>query len=189
MQLQNQIQRKIAIIRVEPINFGIRDETNKQVIIRRFQSFLNSLDFPIQIIISSSPLNLDSYISELTKRVEDLVKQGSPKILSTHLQSYKEHLLATIKDHSVLDRTFDIVIAETTNLSVQIGVCLEQLKSLNLKTRVLNDAELIQLLSSCFNDIMADINLTDMKDILNLNSSINDEKYKKDIIKNTENEF
>ena len=156
MQLQNQIQRKIAIIRVEPINFGIRDETNKQVIIRRFQSFLNSLDFPIQIIISSSPLNLDSYISELTKRVEDLVKQGSPKILSTHLQSYKEHLLATIKDHSVLDRTFDIVIAETTNLSVQIGVCLEQLKSLNLKTRVLNDAELIQLLSSCFNDIMAD---------------------------------
>ena len=62
--------------------------------------------------------------------------------------------LKTIKEHSVLDRSFFLVIPEIQhiNLDVQVGVCEQQLRALNLKTKRLNDEELTQTLISFFND-------------------------------------
>src|SRR3990167_5161867 len=102
-------ENKIAIIRVEPLNFGIRNEHSKNAIINKFQMFLNSLDFPVQILIKSNPLNIDSYIHELEQKVDALAGRWKSDILPEHLKSYKEHLLETIKQQSVLDRTFDII--------------------------------------------------------------------------------
>lgn len=157
-ETKNTALRKIAILRIEPINFTIRNKTEKQSIINSFQKFLNALDFPIQIIIGTSYLNLDSYISALELRVENLAKKTKKQILNKHFQSYKEYLTATIKKNSVLDRNFFIAVpeAENTKLEIQLGVIEQQLKSLNLKFKRLNDNEILQVLTSFFNDVLED---------------------------------
>lgn len=150
--------RKLSILEVQPINFTIRNENDKQSINSGFQKFLNALDFPIQIIISTNHINLDKYINELELKVEELVSKTKKIIYNTHFESYKEHLIKTIKDKSVLDRSFYIVIPEKDEigLNIQIGVVEQQLKALNLTFRRLNDEELLQVLASFFNDELED---------------------------------
>ncbi len=150
--------RRLSIIEVEPINFTIRNDKEKQVVNSGFQKFLNALDFPIQIVVSTNHINLDSYINALEIRVEEQVKKNKKYILLKHFESYKEHLINTIKDNSVINRNFYVVIPEKPEigLNVQLGVIEQQLRSLNLKFRKLNDEELTQTLASFFNDILTD---------------------------------
>ncbi len=149
---------RLAILEVEPINFTIRNEQEKLGINSGFQKFLNALDFPIQIVISTNHINLDSYINALELRVEELVSKTKKYIFNKHFESYKEHLINTIKDNSVMNRSFFIVIPEKIEigLEVQIGVVEQQLKALNLKFKRLNDEELTQALTSFFNDVLED---------------------------------
>jgi len=150
--------RKIAILQIEPINFTIRNEDEKQNIDNSFQKFLNSLDFPIQIVIGTNNLNLDSYINALDLRVEELIRKTKKKIFNKHFESYKQHLINTIKDNSVLDRSFYIVIPdkEEIGLQIQLGVIEQQLKALNLRYKKLNSEEATQTLTSFFNDVLED---------------------------------
>lgn len=149
---------RLAILEVEPINFTIRNEQEKLGINSGFQKFLNALDFPIQIVVSTNHINLDSYINALELRVEELVGKTKKYIFNKHFESYKEHLINTIKDNSVMNRSFFIVIPEKIEigLEVQIGVIEQQLKALNLKFKRLNDEELTQALTSFFNDVLED---------------------------------
>src|SRR3989344_1733477 len=57
--------RKIAILKIEPINFAIKPQGAQEAIIGSFQKFLNSLDFPIQIIMNTESLNLSDYFKEI----------------------------------------------------------------------------------------------------------------------------
>src|SRR3989338_2103541 len=150
--------RKLAILQVVPINFTIRNEQEKHSINSGFQKFLNSLDFPIQIVIGTNYINLDSYVNGLELRVEELAAKTKKPIFNQHFESYKEHLLNSIQSNSVLDRSFFIVIPEKSEigLDVQVGVIEQQLKSLNLMFKRLNDEELTLVISSFFNDILSE---------------------------------
>ena len=56
-------KKKIAVIKVEPINFAIKPDNAKEAITFSFQRFLNSLDFPVQILMITEGLDLKEYFS------------------------------------------------------------------------------------------------------------------------------
>lgn len=62
-------KRKIAVVKVESINFSMKTKKEKETIGYAFQKLLNSIDFPIQILMTTETLNLDSYLSALEKRM------------------------------------------------------------------------------------------------------------------------
>ncbi len=138
---------KLSIIKVEPINFSLRNKQEQQIVISTFQKFLNSLDFPIQIIIATDALNLDNYLSHLENKSEKY---------STLFKDFKEHLFKMIASRGLLNRSFYLIIPEKEDLTVQVGVCEELLKNMNLKHVKLKDQELQFMLSSFFNDIYAE---------------------------------
>src|SRR5665213_1882837 len=57
-----------AVLKIEPINFELKSETEQNGIIYGYQAFLNSLDFPIEIVIQSKKLDLDRYLIKLDER-------------------------------------------------------------------------------------------------------------------------
>ncbi|MBS3106414.1 ATP-binding protein [Candidatus Woesearchaeota archaeon] len=148
--------RKLAFLQIQPTNFTIRSSKEKEAIIARFQRFLNALDFPIQIFIGTNSLNLDAYINALQMRAETVAQDTKNKLYLKHFESYKKHLLGTIQKKSVLDRSFYIIIPETTSLDVQVSVVLQQLSSLNLAVRRLENDEMMQTLAGCFHDLLQD---------------------------------
>ena len=64
-----------VVLRCSTINFLLKSTPEQDAIIMSFQRFLNSIDFPIQILIRSTKLDIDWY---LTKLNDLAIKQTNP---------------------------------------------------------------------------------------------------------------
>jgi len=60
-----------SVIEVGSTNFALKSEDEQIAITSAFANFLNALDFPIQIRISSRKLNIDKYLESLDAKVKD----------------------------------------------------------------------------------------------------------------------
>ena len=58
------------VLEVSAINFELRSNEEQTAILQGFQRFLNSADFPLQIVVSSRELNINTYIETVDKIVE-----------------------------------------------------------------------------------------------------------------------
>jgi type IV secretory pathway VirB4 component len=136
-------KKKLAVLKVEAINFDIKPKKEKQTITLAFQKLLNSLDFPIQILMRTENLSLEEYLESLKQRVD----KKSIKIFN----EYQEHIKDTVSSKGVLNRNFYLIIPETTDINIQLKVCEDRLHGFNLKTRRLNSWELRKLFVQMFN--------------------------------------
>ncbi len=140
-----------AILQIQPINFHILSPQQQQAIISSYKDFLNSLDFPIQIVVRTVNLSLDDYLEAL----EITVKKQKKEILLKQFKDFKEFILEYIEKNSVKNRLFYIVVPNQKNASPnelenRVKVCMEKLKNCNIVTKRLNTNELVTLLSSYF---------------------------------------
>ncbi|MBM3206848.1 MAG: PrgI family protein [Candidatus Staskawiczbacteria bacterium] len=136
--------RKLAILRIIPINFSIKPEESKQAIAIAFQKFLNSLDFPIQIIMSTEKLNLQDYFNEFKQRIRNSER------FNILFESYKKHLESLTKENEVMNRVFYLVIQERSDINIQLQICQAKLTNVGLKSVRLKKDELNQLLKNFF---------------------------------------
>lgn len=126
-------KRKIAILKVTPINFSIKHKDAQEALTSQFQKFLNSLDFPIQILMSTEALDLADYFTTIKERVSEK--------FSSLFEHYKAHLQSVTSGNNVMNRSFYMVIPEKTDITIQLALCQSKLDSLGLKSsRVTTDA-------------------------------------------------
>jgi conjugal transfer ATP-binding protein TraC len=137
-----QTDKNLAIVEVTPVNFSIKTQEEKQTILYGFQKFLNSLDFPIQIVVSTKKLNIDSYLKALEKRSKN----------KELMQDFKNFMQITIKENEMRDRKFYIVLPEKSSLEIQSNVCIERLKSIGLKATRIQEKRILNNLHTFFND-------------------------------------
>jgi type IV secretory pathway VirB4 component len=135
--------KKVAILKVQPINFSIKQQTEKDSIIYSFQKFLNSLDFPTQIIMNTESINLDDYLKSLESKLED-------KKFKDLFAKYKTYIHDIITNNKLMNRVFYVIIPEQSNIDIQVEICIERLASLNLKVTRLESYALKGLLLNCF---------------------------------------
>jgi len=57
-----------AILITTSINFALKSTEEQNAVIYRYQNFINSLDFPIQIVAASRKFDIDPYISSLEQK-------------------------------------------------------------------------------------------------------------------------
>ena len=63
------------ILRVSGLNLDLKNGDEQQIILEQYQTFLNVLDFPIQILVRNSYLDLSNYIDYMkinTEKIENL---------------------------------------------------------------------------------------------------------------------
>ncbi len=135
-------EQRLAFLKVEPTNFSIRTKAEQELLVSSFQKFLNALDFPIQILMDTVPLQLHDYLAALQERIQPENEE--------QFAEYKAHLLNVIADNKVLNRNFYVIIPEKDNLDIQTTLCIDRLKDLNLKTRRLTDAEMGRVVAKFF---------------------------------------
>ena len=61
-----------SIIKVEWLNLDLKNYDEQQVILEQYKRFLNWLDFPIQILIRNTYLDLTEYLSYLKKNLKEI---------------------------------------------------------------------------------------------------------------------
>jgi len=94
------------VLQTTAVNFSLLSEGEQDAIIYAYAGLLNSLTFPIQIIIRSQRKNVSSYLALLQAQE---VKIQNPK-LKNQLQKYSQFIQKIVKENEVLDKKFYIVI-------------------------------------------------------------------------------
>lgn len=134
--------KKIALLKIEPINYGIKHNDAKEAISISFQKFLNTLDFPVQIIMNTENLNLEDYFKHIGKLKDEQFSDLRIK--------YKKHLEGLTKQENVLNRNFYLVIPEKNDINIQVKICEERLSSLGLRNSRVHTNDLLRLLNNFY---------------------------------------
>ncbi|MFA6228187.1 MAG: hypothetical protein WC668_03285 [Patescibacteria group bacterium] len=95
-----------SVILVSSINFALKSEDEQNAIISGYVSFLNSLDMPLQIIIQSRQLDLESYL-EFLKDAE--VKQTND-LLKMQMAEYRQYVTELVELGNIMTKRFLVVV-------------------------------------------------------------------------------
>jgi len=114
------------IIIVSGINLDLKSEEERNVVISLYQRFLNSLDFPIQILIHSRKFNIESYI----KNIEALEKTEINELLKNQIFEYKQFITTFVEQNDIMTKMFLIVVPfNPINLVPNSGFLADLFKS------------------------------------------------------------
>lgn len=94
------------IITVSAMNFGLLAEEEQDAIIYAYAGLLNSLNYPIQVVVKSQTKDATKYLN-LLKEQEDATQD---RYRSDNIRRYREFVTNLIHERNVLDKKFYVVI-------------------------------------------------------------------------------
>jgi len=95
-----------AIMQVSSVNFDLLSEREQQALVFAYGGILNSLNFPIEIVIYSNTKDVSTYLTNLKSAEE---KQTN-SLLRERIVSYRKFIEETVKKNDVLSKSFYIVV-------------------------------------------------------------------------------
>ena len=97
----------IKIIKINPINFNLKSNLEKEAILNSYKTFLKTCNFDLQILIQSSKENLNKII----KNIQDNLKNENKEYLNEIAEDYIEFInkFNSIKNSST--KNFYIIIS------------------------------------------------------------------------------
>jgi len=94
------------ILDVTAVNFGLKSEREQNSIIFQFQGFLNSLHFPIEILVQSRKLDLTPYLTKLRKRATE----QTTDLLKAQTLDYIDFISELINMANIMKKRFYVII-------------------------------------------------------------------------------
>lgn len=163
-----------VILEVQATNFDLLSKEEQDAKIYSYSALLNSLSFPIQIVIRSKKLDISSYLNQL----ETEAQKSKNVNFGNQIRAYKNFVSELIKINSVLDKRFYIVIpyfslesgilgakqvldktaltqfsqSAKSALSIKAETIHSQLGRIGLKAKTLEKDEIIKVFYEIFND-------------------------------------
>ena len=95
-----------ALLHISSLNFGLKAQEEQQAIIFEYQNFLNSLDFPIQIVISSRFVNIDEYMRSLKEQEQSQKNQ----LLQIQTREYINFIQNIVENVNIISTDFYVVV-------------------------------------------------------------------------------
>ena len=105
--LRNKAMR--GVIMVSSLNFALKSEEEQNAIIYQFQSFLNSLDFSLEIVVQSRRLNITGYLNQL----KELERKQENELLKTQTAEYQRFIRELITGGAIMSKNFFVVVPFT----------------------------------------------------------------------------
>lgn len=169
-----------AVLLASSLNFALKAPREQEDIILRYQAFLNSLAWPIQIVMQSRKLDLGDYINKLRTMAEE---QANEKIRE-QTESYAEFMDRLLAVANIMDKRFYIVVPFDppslkqrsffdrlinpvkevtltmtdkefeefkTQVTERVGLVASGLESLGIRSAQLNTKQLIELFYATYN--------------------------------------
>ena len=158
------------------INFALKSEQEQTAIIYQYQNFLNSLVFPVQIVMQSKKLDLANYLTNLEK----IGNTQTNELLKVQTLDYVSFVKRLIELANIMDKRFYIVVpfmipprvnppktsgkkTQTivyspeefkkykTELEQRTQVIQSGLNGMGIRTATLNTQQIIELLYGVYN--------------------------------------
>lgn len=107
-----------SVVMVKSINFDLMSMQEQEAVEYTYQSFLNSLYFPIQIFIRSQRVDLQPYIEKLDK----IRTEHDNMLLALLMEDYIGYIDALSQQTNIMDKRFYVVVPYFPQLEVQKAI-------------------------------------------------------------------
>lgn len=95
-----------AVVKTSTINFNLKSEDEQEATIEAYKEFLNTLDFPIQIVVQSRKVDLDVYFEKLKEREKEIYNP----LLKAQTHDYREYLERLVEVADIMEKEFFVVV-------------------------------------------------------------------------------
>ncbi len=155
-----------VVIQTSAINFGLLSEEEQDATIYAYAGLLNSLSFPVQIVIKSEKKDISSYLELLVAQEKKL----KDETMKTRMSQYRNFIETTIQEQNVLDKKFYIIVSyQMVTLSGKVEITeellsrakadlepkrdhiIKQLTRIGLTAQQLNSQNLMKLFHGYYN--------------------------------------
>src|SRR3989338_8633316 len=170
-----------GVIAVSSTNFSLKSEDEQNALVAAYQGLINSLDFPIQILIHSRILDIEGYLGKL----KSMASGQTNELLRIQMTEYIEYIAKLVEFANIMSKNFYIVVPFSTEatgkqtissrlkrllnpvaqiatteaeflrskvkLEERVNHIMAELGSIGLRSLVLNTEELIELLYQSYN--------------------------------------
>ena len=170
-----------AVLLVSSLNFALKSEAEQEALIGAYASFLNTLDFPLQIVIQSRRLHIEGYLDKLHRSEQDQTND----LLRNQIADYRAFVGELVKLADIMSKRFYVIVpydplgdtkksvwtrakllfapANTLRLEEKrfqqrrddlyrrIGLVMQGLRGMGLNAALLNTPNLIELFYETYN--------------------------------------
>lgn len=95
-----------AVIKCEPINFDLMSDQERSGVELLYQNFLNSLSYPVQILVRSKRVDIGPYLEKLY----DIRQQQDNMLLNVLMDDYMQFVDMLAQQYSIMEKTFYVVV-------------------------------------------------------------------------------
>ncbi|MGD8373749.1 MAG: hypothetical protein PVI21_02720 [Candidatus Woesebacteria bacterium] len=95
-----------AVVTCRSINFDLMSSREREAVEYSYQNFLNSLYFPIQVLIRSQRVDIGPYLDKLVK----LRREQDNMLLGVLMEDYIDFISAISQETNIMDKSFFIVV-------------------------------------------------------------------------------
>lgn len=95
-----------AVLMVSSINFALKSEDEQQAIIGGYVSFLNNIDFPLQVVVQSRELNIAGYLDSMRKKANEQTNE----LLKNQTLQYIDYIGQLVSLGKIMNKHFYIVV-------------------------------------------------------------------------------
>ena len=93
----------VVVIEIGAVNFWLLSQEEQTSMVYAYSGLLNSLSFPVQILIISKKMDISSYLEYLDSKIN---KQQFNELMKKRLSSYKEFVQNIVKKNIVMEKRF-----------------------------------------------------------------------------------
>jgi hypothetical protein len=94
------------VIMTSSMNFSLRSEGEQDMLISQFQEMINSLDYPIQILVQSRRVALNKYL----ENIKAIGGRTTDEYAKIHIEEYTSFLGEIVEKANVMDKKFFVII-------------------------------------------------------------------------------
>lgn len=103
------------VMKISSVNFDLLSEREQSALVFAYGGIINSLNFPIQIVIQSSTKDVTAYL----KNLKELEEEQSNELLKNRILLYRKFVEDTVKRNDVLSKYFYVVVHFST---LELGI-------------------------------------------------------------------
>lgn len=148
-----------VVIEASPVNFELKSEEEQDALIDTYESFLDSLPCPLEIVVRIRELDMDKYLAD----IQELWNEEKEEIYRSQIENYTEFVQSLVADNRILSRHFYVVLPYTAHdfdtakeqLSLNADMVSKGLMRLGMQTRQLTNLELLDLFHTFYNPAQA----------------------------------
>ncbi|TAN33533.1 hypothetical protein EPN28_01835 [Patescibacteria group bacterium] len=95
-----------ALLMVSSVNFALKSEEEQNALVSSYVSFLNSLDFPLQVVVQSRQLYIKPYLEKLLTKE----REQSNELLRAQTADYRSFITELVSLGKIMSKQFFVIV-------------------------------------------------------------------------------